>query len=578
VGTIGPDGATYETLIDLSHRIVLGTWDKSKLKNQIVASGEILFEPFSGFVGNPTAPFLNPILTDANYDGLLSWTQERADLVQFYVISISVNFGPFTILAIVNNGLIFNYTTAPLDKTKTYEFTVHSVSADGASPESNIQTLLAIPATPSAVLSITSISTSFSLPKILQSAQGVFNGVSSDSISLPNPVRAGNMVLFAQTMSGIVPTITDNHGAAYTNVEGLLFSTTNLVTGPLTVSYNLGGGLYGAGVYGSGNYGTPSPLPTFISGPVYLFEISNNDTPLINGVEDNSLGASFTTTYATTTPNSIEILHVTTGGVLSSNPFTTAMGNSTIPPVGFFNLGKVDREFVGQYTDTFSQNGSGNWAVTAANVNSEMVGIANLVWTQSHQENVAGYLVQQQISGSPPGPFVTIATINDPTVKSFNVPLLPVTLNSGVMSTMFTFQILTILIDSFGDTAPSNQIVIDYPLQVQPLVLTAGPNLLFSVDLTTIGIIAGIGNLPYTFSLFSGSLPTGYSLTSAGVLSGTTSVAGVYPVIIQVQDALGVAVWSFVQIVIQNGLINGQVFEINGAGLGNIYSINGVPI
>ncbi len=44
----------------------------------------------------------------------------------------------------------------------------------------------------------------------------------------------------------------------------------------------------------------------------------------------------------------------------------------------------------------------------------------------------------------------------------------------------------------------------------------------------------------YTYSLFSGSLPTGTSLTGAtGVIAGTASAAGTFSFVIEVTDSLG---------------------------------------
>jgi len=62
---------------------------------------------------------------------------------------------------------------------------------------------------------------------------------------------------------------------------------------------------------------------------------------------------------------------------------------------------------------------------------------------------------------------------------------------------------------------------------------TAGQGVAFSQTLSTSGGIA-----PYTYQMETGSLPAGISLSSSGVISGTTSAAlGSYPVTIRVTDA-----------------------------------------
>ena len=62
---------------------------------------------------------------------------------------------------------------------------------------------------------------------------------------------------------------------------------------------------------------------------------------------------------------------------------------------------------------------------------------------------------------------------------------------------------------------------------------------------TTINFVATAGTLPYTWSLFSGALPTGMTLNSTtGIVSGTPTVAGPFGFAIKVTDA---AANTFVQ-------------------------------
>ncbi|NHQ94371.1 putative Ig domain-containing protein, partial [Janthinobacterium lividum] len=54
----------------------------------------------------------------------------------------------------------------------------------------------------------------------------------------------------------------------------------------------------------------------------------------------------------------------------------------------------------------------------------------------------------------------------------------------------------------------------------------------------TATLTAAGGTAPYTFSISSGNLPAGLSLNaSTGVVSGTTNLAGSFPVSIQVKDS-----------------------------------------
>lgn len=79
------DGTTYESLVDLSHGQIIGTWNAAKLKNQYVQTGEILFEPDSTYSGRPLPPVMNTP-TVINFQVTLSWTQQRPDLISQDII------------------------------------------------------------------------------------------------------------------------------------------------------------------------------------------------------------------------------------------------------------------------------------------------------------------------------------------------------------------------------------------------------------------------------------------------------------------------------------------------------------
>src|SRR5688572_22661568 len=52
-------------------------------------------------------------------------------------------------------------------------------------------------------------------------------------------------------------------------------------------------------------------------------------------------------------------------------------------------------------------------------------------------------------------------------------------------------------------------------------------------------LAASGGTTPYLWSLLSGSLPTGITLSAAGLLAGPPSVTGVFPFTIRVTDSAG---------------------------------------
>ena len=74
-----------------------------------------------------------------------------------------------------------------------------------------------------------------------------------------------------------------------------------------------------------------------------------------------------------------------------------------------------------------------------------------------------------------------------------------------------------------------------FSLAVQPNTLPNGTQgVAYSQTLTAVG-----GNAPYTFTVSSGTLPTGLTLASDGTLSGTPSAGGQFTFIIQAQDSTG---------------------------------------
>lgn len=138
LGTVDNNGQSYETLIDLTHGTILGNWDKSKLINQFVNSGEFLFGSVNTYSGRPQAPFLEPpfVLGGLIY---LAWLVTNPQLLTGYEIYWSTDSGTtFNLLQTVNSGAI---QVAPLSLalSGTYQFKIRSTSSDGFSNFSNIQ-------------------------------------------------------------------------------------------------------------------------------------------------------------------------------------------------------------------------------------------------------------------------------------------------------------------------------------------------------------------------------------------------------------------------------------------------------
>jgi hypothetical protein len=153
LGTVDTNGYTYETLIDLSQGRIIGTWDRSQLVNQHVASGEVLFQAAPSYSGQPTAPVLSPIVNKGpnplqpNLELVaVSWAQVRPDLCSGYVVEVSLDGGATWPSAYtVGSGSIESLTislargsTVPIG----YTFRVQAGSEDGTSGFSNTESIL----------------------------------------------------------------------------------------------------------------------------------------------------------------------------------------------------------------------------------------------------------------------------------------------------------------------------------------------------------------------------------------------------------------------------------------------------
>lgn len=141
--TSSNDGSTYETLIDLAHGQIIGTWDASKLINQFVTTGEILFDPNSAYSGAPLPPVQNPPSSVVNVNGTLvtiSWVQFRSDLITGYIVQYSLDGVTYNPLQTVGAG---NLTSIGmyLATGSTYYFRIQALSLDGNTGYSNVESI-----------------------------------------------------------------------------------------------------------------------------------------------------------------------------------------------------------------------------------------------------------------------------------------------------------------------------------------------------------------------------------------------------------------------------------------------------
>lgn len=141
IGSRDASGKYFETLLELGSLHINGTWDELNLINQVPSSGEIVYSTAS-YSGIPAAPVLANILVDSTGKALvLSWEQDRPDLVGYYEVQVSQDGVPFSLAVRVPSGSVRTINYPNYQPNSTYQFRVRSGNLDGASSWSNTQTL-----------------------------------------------------------------------------------------------------------------------------------------------------------------------------------------------------------------------------------------------------------------------------------------------------------------------------------------------------------------------------------------------------------------------------------------------------
>ena len=93
------------------------------------------------------------------------------------------------------------------------------------------------------------------------------------------------------------------------------------------------------------------------------------------------------------------------------------------------------------------------------------------------------------------------------------------------------------------------------------------PNQFFSQTLTAAG-----GTAPYRWTLASGQLPPGLSLSFSGVISGTPSTSGSFSFAIQVSDSAGKATMQTFSLIVASALTITTGLQLPPGGVGSTYS------
>ncbi|MFY9226455.1 MAG: FG-GAP-like repeat-containing protein [Blastocatellia bacterium] len=238
------------------------------------------------------------------------------------------------------------------------------------------------------------------------------------------------------------------------------------------------------------------------------------------------------------------------------------MPPATGTPTGLvvFNIDGIDQTPItlsgGQASFPISSFSTGNHTIFATySGNSDFLASTSAIFTQTVNQATTSTILSSSLNPSTLGQNVTFTatvTVNSPGVGTpsglVNFFDGSTMIGSGTLSAgVATFSTSTLSLGThpitaqyLGDinftdstSATLNQMVNCPIITISPTTLpNSQVNTTYNQTLTASG-----GTAPYTFSVISGSLPTGLSLSPSGVLSGTPTVTNIFNFTVQVSDA-----------------------------------------
>jgi hypothetical protein len=136
LGTLSSDGlSTYESLIDLTKRSVVATWDAIQVANTIAVSGEFVFTTPDPYTGTPEPPVITS-LTQISQGIEIIWIQQRTDLCTGFQIYVSTDNQTFILQSTITSGAVNEGVVTGLTTGTTYWFQIVTLSLDGNSAPS----------------------------------------------------------------------------------------------------------------------------------------------------------------------------------------------------------------------------------------------------------------------------------------------------------------------------------------------------------------------------------------------------------------------------------------------------------
>ncbi len=344
--------------------------------------------------------------------------------------------------------------------------------------------------------------------------------ISCQTITVTNPgVNTGTVgTPFSQTFTQTGA----NGGATFTTASalptGITLSTAGLLSGtplqagsfPIVVTVTDGNGCTGTGA-------------------TYTLVIACNVITVTNpGVTTGTVDAAFSQTFTQSGGNGT-ITWSKTGAIPAGMTFHTATGVLDGTP-------SVPGSFPITVTATDSNGCTGTGATYTLVIACQTITVNNPgVTTGTVDAAFSQTFTQSGVGTHTPATF----TLNSGSLPS-GLSLSTAGVLSGTPGQPGSFPITVKVTDANGCTGISATYTLVIACQTitvtNPLTTSGVFNAAFSQTFTQ----SGVGtHTPATFTINSGTLPTGLSLSTAGVLSGTPSQTGTFPITVKVTDANG---------------------------------------
>lgn len=252
------------------------------------------------------------------------------------------------------------------------------------------------------------------------------------------------------------------------------------------------------------------PVANPVSATVAYGSSANSITLNITGGIPASVAVAAAPAHGTATASGTSISYTPTAGYAGPDTFTyTATNNAGTSAPATVNLTVSNPTITVTATGTLSAQVGTNYSQT-------------FTWAGGTAP-YSGFTV----SGLPAGLTISGTTTNSVTVSgtptatgsfNLNASTTDSSTGNGPFTTGQTF-VLTVGVPTLSMTPAPGNLPMNYGVA------------------TTINFASGGGTAPYSYSLTSGSLPVGVSLSSAGVLSGTPTVPGNYNINVRSIDA-----------------------------------------